>query len=222
MEKEIVTDQSSKSESMTVGDEDQIGQLAEKQLSWKSDFPGQKANVRKADQMLASTGNKRICVWCLERGLVTMSNPSIILSPLPSVSAIPSLPCLSSPTIFSLLFLTSLPRLSLPLIFMLIQLNVFVYFHLMLEAKPSEQSYRKTSLPMDLQPLSKPLCYICLPQSTGEKHRQKQPPKSLSCFFFVKFTFIVQKEPYQNQDNFKHGCLTPWVYFQRIAGLASQ
>lgn len=62
MEKEIVTDQSGKSESMTVGDEDQIGQLAEKQLSWKSDFPGQKANVRKADQMLASTGNKRICV----------------------------------------------------------------------------------------------------------------------------------------------------------------
>lgn len=104
MEKEIVTDQSSKSESMTVGDEDQIGQLAEKQLSWKSDFPGQKANVRKADQMLASTGNKRICVWRLERGLVTMSNPSIILSPLPSHSAIPSLPCLSSPTIFSPLF----------------------------------------------------------------------------------------------------------------------
>lgn len=33
MEKEIVTDQSSKSEFMTLGDEDQIGQLAEKQLS---------------------------------------------------------------------------------------------------------------------------------------------------------------------------------------------
>lgn len=184
MEKEIVTDQSGKSESMTVGDEDQIGQLAEKQLSWKSDFPGQKANVRKADQMLASTGNKRIVSDVLSADWWPWATlPSFCLhSPL----SLPFHPCLVSPPLpFSLLyFLTSLPLLSLPLIFMLIQLNVFVYFHLMLEAKPSEQSYRKTSLPMDLQPLSKPLCYICLPQSTREKHRQKQPPKSLSCFFF--------------------------------------
>lgn len=219
MEKEIVTDQSSKSESMTLGDEDQIGQLAAKWLPWKSDFPGQKETVRKADQMLASTGNKRICVWSLEQ--IGDREQPFYLFVSTSLCFCYSIPCLISPSLLS--FLTFLPFPSLPLIFMLIQLNVAVYFHLMLEANLSEQSYRKTTLQMDLQPLSKHSGYVCLPQSIGDS-RQKQPLKSLWVCpaFLVKFTFSVQKEPYQNQDNFKHGCLTPCVYFQRIVGVASQ
>lgn len=201
MEKEIVTDQSSKSEPMTLGDEDQIGQLAAKRLPWKSDFPGQKENVRKADQMLASTGNKRICVWSLEQ-IGDREQPFFYLFVSTSLCFCYSIPCLVSPPLPfpRLSFLTSLPFLSLPLIFMLIQLNVVVYFLLMLEAKPWEQSYRKTALQMDLQPLSKHFGYVCLPQSIGEKHTQKQPLKSLWVCpaFLVKLTFSVQKEPYQN------------------------
>lgn len=121
------------------------------------------------------------------------------------VSAIPS-PVLSPPLPFPLLsFLTSLPFLSLPLIFLLIPLNVFVYFHLMLEAKPWEQSYRKTALRMDLQPLSKHFDYVCLAQSTGEKRRQKQPLKSLSCFFQLNLLSVFRK------SHIRTGQLQTWM-----------
>lgn len=151
---------------MTLGDENQTGiasrgaTVMEARLLRTQKRPGRKH--RKQTYSVSEDSSSDWCKW----------------APLPHVFISPPLClCYSLPSVFIPLHslflssvLTSLPFFSLYLVFMHVQLNMFVRFHLMANAKACYKATERQHYGWICSPLEKHyFCYICLLQRTVEE-----------------------------------------------------